>query len=236
MQSISVSTTQNVSIQYPLASLGDRIVAYLIDQLIIVFYAIVAFIAIFNIAKNSWWIYIIAIILPMVLYSLVFEIIMNGQTPGKKAMRIQVIKLDGTEAGFSQYVLRWIFAIIDLGFSSGALAVLVIAVGGKGQRIGDVVAGTTVVKLIEEKEITSERIFITPDQSYQPNFAEVVHLSARDIELIQKAIEMNDNFGNENPLLMVSEKVKGLLGIRTNMPPKEFLYTIVKDYNHLNSI
>jgi uncharacterized RDD family membrane protein YckC len=223
MQSISVSTTQNVSIQYPLASLGDRIVAYLIDQLIIVFYAVVAFIAIFNIAKNSWWIYI-------------FEIIMNGQTPGKKAMRIQVVKLDGTEAGFAQYVLRWIFAIIDLGFSSGALAVLVIAVGGKGQRIGDVVAGTTVVKLIEEKEITSEKIFITPDQSYQPNFTEVLQLSARDIELIQKAIDMSDNFGNENPLMMVSEKVKALLGIRTNMPPKEFLYTIVKDYNHLNSI
>jgi uncharacterized RDD family membrane protein YckC len=236
MQSISVSTTQNVSIQYPLASLGDRIIAYLIDQLIIVFYCIVSFIAIFNLARNIWWIYILIIVLPMILYSLVFEIIMNGQTPGKKAVKIQVLKVDGTEAGFGEYVLRWIFAIIDIGFSSGALAVLMIALGGKGQRIGDVVAGTTVVKLIEEKEITSEKIFITPDDSYQPYFVEAASLLPRDIELIQKAIEMNDNFDNESPMMMVSEKVKTLLGIRTNMPAKEFLYTIVKDYNHLNSI
>jgi hypothetical protein len=44
--------------------------------------------------------------------------------------------------------MRWIFSFIDFYILSGALAVLIIAVGGKGQRLGDIVAGTSVVKLV----------------------------------------------------------------------------------------
>jgi uncharacterized RDD family membrane protein YckC len=236
MQTISVSTTQNVSIQYPLAGLGDRIFAYLLDQLIIVLYVIISLLAVFNLAQTTIWIYIVVIALPMILYPLFFEIVMNGQTPGKKAMNIQVIKLDGTEPGFGQYALRWVFGLLEFAFSSGVIPVLVIAAGGKGQRLGDVVAGTTVVKLIQEKEITSEQVFITPDANYKTTFPEAMQLNSRDIEVIQKAIEAKVNHGNERPLIMATEKIKTTLGIKSEMPPAEFLYTIVKDYNHLNSI
>lgn len=236
MQTISVSTTQNVAIQYPLASVGDRIFAYLIDQLVIIAYVFISFLMIFNIAKTTVWLYIAFIVLPVIVYRLVFEIVMNGQTPGKRAMNIQVIKMDGTEAGFGQYVLRWIFGVVDFGFSSGVIAVLAVAIGGKGQRVGDMVAGTTVVKLIEQKEITSSEVFITPENNYEPMFPQASQLSARDIEVIQKAIDANREFGTEKPLELAAEKIKTLLGIHSNMPAREFLYLIVKDYNHLNSI
>ncbi|MFM8912399.1 MAG: RDD family protein [Flammeovirgaceae bacterium] len=98
MHTISVRTTQNVFIHYPLASLGDRILGYLIDLLIniIYFIAIIAIVINFDL-KNSWVIGAV-LVLPFLFYKLLFEIFMNGQTPGKRAMNIKVVRTDGTPA------------------------------------------------------------------------------------------------------------------------------------------
>ena len=58
------------------------------------------------------------------------------------------------------YLLRWIFSFVDFYILSGAIALVVIAMGGKGQRIGDIVAGTSVVKLIEQHEISRKEVFV----------------------------------------------------------------------------
>lgn len=235
MQTINVLTTQNVTIQYPVASLGDRIVAFLIDMVILIFYTI-AIIALFiNIELEVWWVWMVFTAFPWMFYHVAFEIFMNGQSPGKRAMQIQVVRLDGTEPTIGNYLIRWIFGFIDFWLLSGAVAVVVIAVSGKGQRLGDVVAGTSVVKLITQRDVSSNDIFITPQQSYTPVFSQAVHLQATDVELIQRAIEANAQHGNQRPAIIVTEKLKSLLGIQSNMPPIEFLHTIVKDYNHLTS-
>lgn len=237
MQTISVLTTQNVSIQYPVATVGDRILAYLLDRLILIAY-VIAVIAAFvstDTGRNAWWLGVMLVAVPWLFYHLAFEIFMNGQSPGKRVMNIQVVRLDGTQPSIGDYVLRWVFSLIDFYFMSGALAVIIIAAGGKGQRLGDVVAGTSVVKLIGQREITANEVFITPEEKYTPVFLQVTQLESRDIELIQRALEANRNFGNMQPVLMVTEKIKSLLGIQSDMPPVEFLYTIVKDFNHINA-
>jgi uncharacterized RDD family membrane protein YckC len=235
MQTITVNTTQNVSIEYPIASIGDRILAYLLDRLILIVYTIAAVALLMNLKIEIWWLYIILFGIPWMFYHLLFEIFMNGQSPGKRVMKVQVVRLDGTEPTIGDYLLRWIFSLIDFYILSGALAVVIIAMGGKGQRLGDVVAGTSVVKLIAQKEITADQIFITPEQSYTPTFPQVVQLNTKDVELIQRALEANNNFGNIQPVLIVTEKIKSLLGLQTDLPPAEFLYIVVKDFNHLNS-
>ncbi|HET6544364.1 MAG TPA: RDD family protein, partial [Chryseolinea sp.] len=146
MQTIRVRTTQNVFIEYPLASVGERIAAYLIDWIILVLYT-VAIVAIFaKVEVKLWYVWLIVLGIPWLLFSLLFEIFMNGQTPGKLALKIKVVRLDGTPPAIGDYLMRWIFSFIDFYILSGALAVVVIAVGGKGQRLGDIVAGTSVVK------------------------------------------------------------------------------------------
>jgi hypothetical protein len=116
------------------------------------------------------------------------------------------------------------------------VAVVAITAGGKGQRLGDMVAGTCVVKLIAQKEITADEIFISPQQdTYVPTFTQVVMLTERDIELIQQALEVNQTHGNSQPILAVSEKIKSLLRIETDLPPMKFLYAIINDFNHLTS-
>lgn len=143
--------------------------------------------------------------------------------------------MDGTPPTIGNYIMRWIFSFIDYYFFSGVVAVVVIAVGGKGQRLGDVVAGTTVVKMIEQKEITSSEIFVSPDSNYVPTFNQVIQLTESDIELIQRALEVNRDHGNSQPLMVVTERIKSLLGIQTDLPPVKFLYTIIKDFNHITS-
>ncbi len=235
MQTISVRTTQNVAIHYPIASIGDRILAFLIDRIILVAY-LVALVALFvNMDVEIVWLWIVLVAIPFFCFNLFFEIFMNGQSPGKRALNIQVVRLDGTQPTVGDYLLRWLFGLIDFYVLSGALAVVVIAVNGKGQRLGDIVAGTCVVKLIAQKEITANEIFITAENLYQPTFPQVTQLEGRDIELIQRALEANVNFGNSQPVLMVTERIKSLLGIQSELAPVEFLYTVVKDYNHLTS-
>ena len=235
MQSIQVRTTQNVFIHYPLASVGDRILAYLLDQIILIVYSIATGVLLFNIDVDQWWVWSLIIGLPWLFYSLLFEIFMNGQSPGKRVMNIKVIRLNGTPPTIGDYILRWIFRFIDFWIFSGAVALIFIALGGKGQRLGDVVASTSVVKLIEQKEITAKEVFVTADVAYAPIFGQATQLNERDIEIIQRALEANRDLGNPKPMLAVTEKIKTQLGIQTDLPPIKFLYTLIKDFNHLTS-
>ena len=66
--------------------------------------------------------------------------------------------------------------------------------------MGDLVAGTTVVKLVEDKEVTSEEIFITAEENYTPGFAQAIQLNYKDVELMQRALEVEEKLGNSEPL------------------------------------
>ena len=235
MQTIQVRTTQNVFIHYPLASVGDRILAYLFDRVIVIAFMVAVGTLLYYSDVTSEWLWILILGFPYLFYSVIFEIFMNGQTLGKYALKIRVIRLNGTPASIGDYVLRWVFAIIDFGILGGAIALILVAVGGKGQRLGDLVAGTTVIKLIEQEEITAEQIFVTAETEYQPVFTQAIQLSERDIELIQRALEVNRDTGNGSPMLAVTEKLKTQLSIQTDLPPVKFLYTLIKDFNHLSS-
>ncbi len=235
MQTIQVRTTQNVFIHYPLASVGDRILAFLLDQLILVVFAIAVGLLLIYSKIESYWVWILLLGLPWLLYALLFEIFMDGQTPGKRVLNIKVIRLNGTPASIGDYVLRWIFALIDLKILSGAIAVILIAAGGKGQRLGDMVAGTSVIKQVEQKEITAQEVFVVADAEYQPVFAQAIQLNENDINVIQRALEVNRDLGNSKPMLAVTEKLRAQLGIQTDMPPVKLLYTLIKDFNHLTS-
>ena len=237
MQTISIRTTQNVTILYRLAGVGDRILAYLLDSVIIFFYSLLVWVLFFvGLVKYDLSISIMAIIggivaIPIVFYHLLFEIFMDCQTPGKRAMNIKIVKLDGSHPTIGNHFLRWLCRFVDM----GPVGVILIAATEKAQRLGDLAADTTVVKVIDQREITAEDIFITPEENYTATFPQVVQLDARDIELIQKSLDASREFGNDQPINIVSEKIKALLGIHSQLPPFQFLATIVKDYNHLTS-
>lgn len=235
MHTIKVHTTQNVFVDYPISSIGHRIVAFLLDRLTLVAYTVFVFVLFDALSVEQTWVWVIVIGLPWLLYPLLLELLMDGQTPGKRVMKIKVVRLDGTPPTLGNYLLRWIFSFLEYYVFSGVIAVIVIAMGGKGQRLGDMIAGTAVVKLTERYEVDASQIFVIPEEGHVPTFNQVVQLTESDIELVQRALEVNRDYGNSQPLLAVTEKIKALLGIQTDLPPVKFLYTIIKDFNHLTS-
>ncbi len=233
MQTISVQTTQNVAIQYQVANLGDRIIAYILDRIIIISYVVLVFFLLDRMNANSEWAYVALAVVPYAFYHLLFEIFMNGQSPGKLIMNIKVVRLDGSEPTVGNYLMRWMLSLVDFYLVTGAVAIVVIASNGKGQRVGDIAAGTTVVKLTRVGNANAT--FLVTEDDYDPKFPEVVQLSDRDIELVQRALEARTKFGNPEPVLKVDEKLRTLLKIDTSLHPEEFLRTVLKDFNYITS-
>lgn len=235
MYTVSVRTSQNVIIHYPVASVGERIVAYVLDRLILVVFIIAVVFFFSRLKIEQPWIWIAVLAVPLLFFSVLFEIFRNGQTPGKMLMKIQVVRLDGSRASVGDYLLRWVFSLVDFGVFGGVIAVIVVTAGGKGQRLGDLVAGTTVVKLVEQQEISSSEIFITAEANYVPIFAQAIQLSSRDIELMQRALEAEEKLGNSEPLERLTEKAKSQLGIQSDLAPDELVRTLIKDHSHLTA-
>jgi uncharacterized RDD family membrane protein YckC len=235
MQTVGVRTTQNVFIEYPVASVGDRILAHLADRLILVLYSVAIIAILLSVELEIRYLWFVLLAVPWLFYNLAFEIIMNGQTPGKRILKLQVVRLNGTSPTVGDYILRWIFSFVDFYILSGAIAVVIIAMGGNGQRLGDIIAGTTVIKQVGQREIASNEIFVPVDETHIPTFSQVVDLNDNDIELIQRALAANREQGNSQPVILITGKIKALLGIESDMPPVKFLYTIVKDYTNLTT-
>ncbi|HLT82467.1 MAG TPA: RDD family protein [Cyclobacteriaceae bacterium] len=234
METIRVRTTQNVYIEYPVASLGDRIVAFLIDAVILTAYNFVGYFIIED-SGFSTGVNILLFVIPFFLYHPVFEILMNGQTPGKKQMRIKVVSVDGSSPTIGAYLMRWLFRLVEVFMLRGALAMITIAANGKGQRLGDIAAGTSVVKLVPQEATRSANVFATAEEGYEPTFPQAAQLNDGDLEVIYQALEVNRDTGNPLPANRLSDKVKSLLGIESDLPPVKFLYTIIKDHNQLVS-
>ena len=152
MQSIEIRTTQNVSIEYELASLRDRILAFLVDALILTsIFSMIVFTLLMLLASaigdSTGGVFgSLLPFLALIGYYFFSELFMDGQTLGKKALNIKVVRIDGKQPSVSDYLLRAIFQVIDTVFSFGVLAALMISTSHKRQRLGDMTANTTVIR------------------------------------------------------------------------------------------
>ncbi|MEM7107665.1 MAG: RDD family protein [Bacteroidota bacterium] len=234
MQSVNIRTTQNVAIDYATAGLGDRIGAFLIDVLILGAYVIAMALIISRLGIDSDWVFML-FYLPAFFYHLACEIVFNGQSLGKKQLNIKVVRLDGTPATIGGYILRWILRPLDIGIFSGAIAVISIAITENSQRLGDLAAGTTVVKMGQSMKVTSHQLIKNLNSDYQPVFADAQYLTQEEVNIIKEAIEVNKERADMKPAIAVSKKVKDHLKIESELPTIKFLYTILKDYNHYSS-
>ena len=232
MEKVSINTTQNVKISYALAGLGDRIFAYLIDIVIMISITIVLVIILSytGIIKAQPFTVILAL-LPAFLYHLVLEIAQDGQSIGKKALDIKVVKLNGSQATFAGYLLRWLLWPIDT-FFYGAIAILCITIGGKGQRLGDIAAGTTVIKL-RKSGFLKKHTLSDLDEDYKPIFLNATELSPEYVDLIKKAIDAKLNLLDDKPVAAMASKTRNKLKIQSDLPDLKLLHIVLKDYHYL---
>jgi uncharacterized RDD family membrane protein YckC len=241
MQTIRITTSQNIDIDYEVAGVGERVLARLIDFALFGVVFILGLILASFVAPHtgsSVFIFVLLVIYAalFVFYDLICEITTNGQSFGKRIMKIKVISLDGARPSFSQYLLRWLFRIVDFTLTMQACGLLSAAISEKQQRVGDIVAGTT---LIKTKPRTTINNVILPDtvDTYQPIFAEASQLTDREIGLIYEVIQNYLKGGNRDIVYATANRIREHLSITQSpdMDSMRFLQTILKDYNHITA-
>lgn len=245
METIKVNTSQYVDIDYPVAGLGERIAARLIDLGIFlglyVIFILLVLVTGLSVGMESTPYLIIGLAIlygaSYVFYNLVCEIFMNGQCVGKRLMKIKVISLDGSQPGIGQFFIRWLFRLVDFAFTAQVGGLIAVAVTKNKQRIGDIVAGTTVIKTVPHTNI-NHIAFHPVEEDYIPVFNHLTVLTDRDIELIHEVISTYYKTHNTELIYTMSAKVAALLAISmpAGMNEMEFLKTVIKDYNHQTAI
>ncbi|MEI7488904.1 MAG: RDD family protein [Chryseobacterium sp.] len=243
MSQIAINTSQNVNINFNIASVGERMLAFIIDLLIKVAYAVVAFYVFFNFfdlgyllnGLDQWSqmaIYI-AITFPIYIYPVVLESLMEGQTPGKKLMKIRVVKIDGYQASFGDYLIRWMFRLIDTSFA-GVVGLISMIVSKNNQRLGDIASGTAVISLKNTINI-SHTILENIKEDYIPSFPQVIALTDNDMRIIKDNYTKALRVGDRQIISKLSDKIKGILKLEidgTKMTERQFINVIIKDYNY----
>ncbi|RZK09857.1 MAG: RDD family protein, partial [Hymenobacter sp.] len=225
--------------------LGRRIVAALLDNLIIFAWAGAVFGITFWILgdslKDSYiilWVMGLLVGIPYVFYNLACEVLLNGQSLGKKAMDLRVVRLDGTAPRLGDYFLRWLLRLVDTSLPGigGLVAIITIAASGKGQRLGDMAAGTTVISL----KPRASQLYNPADQlmpeGYQPVFPQAADLTDHDVALLRQLLSRSLQQDNYLLLNETATKIKHLLHVESDLSDEAFLRTILRDHAHIVAV
>ena len=237
--SIRVHTAQNVTIEYPVASIGERIVATIIDWLILAAWGGLVAAVVFNVSaipdEIQVWIMGILVGLPVLFYRLVSEIFLDGQSIGKKSQKLRVVRLDGTAPRVGDYLLRWLLRIVD-NFFYGLVGIIAIAASGKGQRVGDMAAGTSVISLKPVTQPLLDVASLATPADYQPVFPQAANLSDQDVALLRQLVTRSIQNQNRELLHETALKIKALLYVQADdLDDEAFLRTVLRDHAHLLS-
>ncbi|MBQ9646078.1 MAG: RDD family protein [Prevotella sp.] len=226
-----ILTGQYVHIEQPVASVGDRMVAQIADWLVLISYSAVYF-SLFARFINSYMAMVVILLLPILFYTPACEMFFHGQTLGKKLTNIRVVMADGMQPSLGSYLLRWLSWIID-GPTMSFLGLLVMVVSKNNQRLGDMAAGTVVIKQQDYRKVRvslDDYDYLTGD--YTPRYAAAADLSLEQIELIRRTLGQADA-NAATRTAMLAEKVSQRLGITPGEPSAAlFLQRIVSDYQY----
>ena len=254
MSVIKLNTGFNIELEFAIAPFHKRLLAWFVDVVVQLAYMLIGskIIAIAS-GGSIWndsfgWAQVLFYI-PIVLYHLLFEIMWNGQSPGKRALGIRVITTEGGQPSVSQYLIRWMFKTIDFpywipgevyGDGWPAITLFFIFTGiaciiftSKSQRVGDLVAGTIIINT-RNRATWQDTVFMEVDDNYQASFPEVMRLSDRDINTIKQIISTSSKSNDYTYAWRIAEKIKTILQVKSDLPPLEFMQLLLKDYNHLS--
>lgn len=238
MADSTIITGQYVQIDQTPASIGERILARVVDIILIIVYtlSVLLFVGIVlgrleDAVYGCTFLLAFILIPPVFFYSLLWEIFNRGQSPGKKLLGIRVVMKDGTTPNLSAYLLRWILLLVDL-YLMHFIGILSIAITKNNQRIGDLAAGTFVIK---EKDF--HKINVTLDEfkhlsaNYRPVFPQAENLSLEQVDLINQTLLRYDAERIQR-IRELGIKVREFLYIHPQVNDEAFLQTLMRDYQY----
>lgn len=265
MKTLQINTAQNVGINFKVADVFQRLLAFLVDNVIKAAYIYFGFeffdlnVARAAFSDDGWTVKAIEVLffLPVTFYSLYSEILMDGQTLGKKLLNLKVINVDGFKPSISDFVIRWFLRIVDfnlfmllfiylasLGLSGSEALLALLFLCGKmvgfflivftkeNQRFGDIIANTIVIytkDTIEFSETILEKLSI----DYKPTYPNVVKLSDNDARIIKETFRSAIKTNDYKTLIKLRSKIIEVTDLKSiHKSDKEFIDTVLKDYNY----
>lgn len=239
MAQIRIKTPQNVMISYELANAVQRFIAFLLD---LVFYILLWWVleialevsSIFSGRLNEWVGFFVAIV--AMGYTLIQEFAMSGQTFGKKIIGIKVVKLDGTKPSFSDFFLRWIFRVVDIFLSFFSSALFTHTITENKQRLGDLLAGTTVVSIkFDESRLSLKKIKNQNSlEKYVQKFEHIKNFSEEEMVLVKNCLFRKLKYKNKAHQEIFNAMVKKIaVRLELQRIPKDkdrFIKEVIKDY------
>jgi uncharacterized RDD family membrane protein YckC len=238
VKQLEITTAQHVTIRYTLATLMDRILAYGLDLIIAAVISALLSLLYFAIRifdVNSPAFLYFSVFPVFLFYHLIMESFGGGRSFGKKALNIKPVKKNGAEMTFIDYLMRWIFRLPDISLSLGSMAIIMISSSSYGQRLGDLLADTVVIKTEDSGKLHLKQILKMnrKQEEYKPIYPEVRQLAEKDILLIKEVSDRHKHFKNDasaQAFHKLIEKIEQELGIRAPQDKEKFLTDLITDY------
>lgn len=237
MRTIDILTTQNVTINYELAEVRDRVFAFIIDLLIITVGLVILsrIIIATGIVTRVEYLYYFIVFPVLFFYHFAFEVLLDGQSPGKRMLGIKVVKLTGTEPSLNDYLMRWALRPLDIFFSLGSIGIMLISSSEKGQRLGDIVANTAVIKTNPtQRIILADILNIRSMENYKPVYPNAREFSEQEMLLLKEVMDKSQKYQNDahdDALNEAVEKVRVRLNMERAPADKiGFIKTLIKDF------
>lgn len=237
MSESTIITGQFVRISQTPASLGERMLALIIDYVFLFVYVVgfsiaLSYLKIHTYSGFSFFFLFVIVYLPVLCYSLLCEVFNRGQSLGKRLLNLRVVKADGSTPSLSSYLLRWLLFPIDLPLTGG-LGVIVILLTKNHQRLGDLAAGTIVIKEKNYRKIQvslDEYDYLTKD--YHPVYPPAADLSLEQVNVINKTLSSGSK-DRARRIRLLADKVRTLLSIKqVEGSDEKFLQTLLRDYQY----
>jgi uncharacterized RDD family membrane protein YckC len=248
-----IETPERVELHYVLASVGNRFLASAIDHLIQA--GLLIAIGLITLAFQDWqvspgmgvWATAIAILIGFSIYwgyFVLFETIWNGQTPGKRLMKLRVVREDGRPVRFFDVFVRNILrlAVDFMPAPSYAIGVISIIFSARSKRVGDFVAGTVVIKerateapslneIISISEIEQRRM---ERAAPAPFVADTRRLDERDLRALETFLKRRYELaepGRSALAARIAYSVSTKLGLSASqIPPENFIEEIERQH------
>ena len=233
MNSADIVTGQSVRIRQTPASVGDRIVERIIDIAAIISYDIGLsyLLSTLPIKGDAWEVVgILLLSIPTIGYSLICETLFQGRTLGKYVRKTRVVMADGSAPTVGALAIRWMLEVVDLWvFCIGFIFILC---SRRHQRLGDMAAGTLVVKdSLDALPHLSLDGYDYIRRDYRPTYPEAERLTVGQAETIRKTLERAE----DTQTARLAEKVRHVLGYDTEAVKQSdhaFLHTVLHDYRY----
>lgn len=252
----TIDTPENIEFAYDIAGIGSRFLAAIIDTLLIGTVQIIVFVVLgllfglLDLDDTSAGSVLVALagLLSFVMlwgYYIVFEVIWNGQSPGKRAIGLRVVREGGRPITFVSSAIRNLIRIVDFLPAFYGIGVVVMFVDRRARRLGDLAGGTLVVK--ERRGITLESLtgsgpglpqpLAQPGEpAPQPTLPNVQLLNDQDYNLVQEFLRRRDELGRDARLRLGAQLASGLqarLGLPQGGDAERFLQHVVAEYQLL---